>query len=837
MIDERCIGPDVDRSRISPDAQIGGSSYITGRRTSIGPGAVIRNSRLHDAAVGEGAGVHDSIVVAQSDHPHSHKCDAAGRITVTAPDQPSVGKRSTVRGCTFIDSAIGEESFAADSWVGDSKVGDRCHLYDTKMIITNTASWVSVVGPTEVSEAWLGHHVRIIKRGYYEGVFSNNFHKLRFDPAAGRLRIVETIDLPHLSHYAVNTINSTNSGKLRPYGGQPMEGFGKCGGLWRGEWTLSHEQIELGPCCTVLPWTKVVGQSPAPHETDEDTVNDELMTYLMPFSMAGYGGDLTRGLVMPGELSTGIGPKQRKGAWVFTYAPGAVVHIVAQLRDALDDARKHIADTIVADALSTAVEMTKAMAHKNNVDLSQPAAKQRPGWPRWIGQTYALLVAHIEGKLWQFSDGEAVGWRQENGKWIHPNIGRLLAIAPDAIENQKFPHELFDFADPVPPTRIALRVGFPAGRDDAEASIDPAAKVAPDAWIGPGSIIGAGSVIESGAKVWNSTITGAKVGRGASVERSIIARGEVGADTIVRTCMMIDTELGAKSTAQCASMVASRLADETTVSAFGDILDTVCTRGTILGGAFHRVDISAYLMSMHMAGGCRHMKAVPIEVEVGGRKVAVPAIPMLGGGSLIRGTREKPVVMQCCFLGSNAIVEPGAYIGFGCFILGTLGPDAGLPPFTISTDENVAHHQIGGVLTAMPSTILTHFIPWTYNAAGPELGPAVAEMMKQAIRDGIAAVEAEQARRKDVGSGELGVGSNNSNPRPTPHSLRPASHVALGPRLSHYSDEQLAAGLATYKRWLDSGAWDIVYEGGELKFRSEKGHWIERGGSAFWKAK
>jgi carbonic anhydrase/acetyltransferase-like protein (isoleucine patch superfamily) len=820
VIDERCIGSDVDRSRISPQAEVSGSSYITGKRTVIEAGAVVRDSRVHDAAIGAGATVIDSILIAQSHHEHEHRCDAAGRCVVRGADQPAAGAGAEVSGCTLIDTSIGARSRVVDTWAQDCRIGDDCDIRQAKIIITNTASQVTVQGPTEISEAFLGHHTIIDRRGYLEGIFSNKFHRLALDAGSGKLKVVETIDLPHVAKYGVNTVNSTNSGKLMPQGGKPLSSFGKVGGLWGGLNMLSHEQIELAPCCFVVPWTKVVGQSPQPHATDEQLVNDELTTYLMPFSMAGHEGDLTRGLVMPGELSTGLGTKQRKGGWVFTYAVDAVIAMVARLHAALEPSRKHVADSIVRQAIETAIEMTKAMAHKNNMDLSLPLDKQRHGWPMWIAQTHALLQAHLQGDLWQFKDGKPVGWRKEGGHWTHANIAALLAVAPDALENQKSLDELYAFADPVPAAHVTIPTGAVAGSQGAPA-VDRSAKIAKDAFVGPGCRIGKDVVIESGASVWNSVIEKCTIRSSASVWRSIVHGGSVGEGTVVRSCRMENTAIGARSTAQCASMVDSSLADETTVSAFADVANTSCKYGTILGGWFHDVSIDVYLMSMHMTGGCSGMKAHPTSVTVDGRTVQMPAIPMLGGGSLIRGTRDKPVEMECCFLGSNAIVDAGTYIGFGSFILGQLGPDAGLLPFSISTDATIAHHQIGGVLTNMPSTILTHFIPWTYNAVGADLAPAVAEMMKQAMRDGISAIEHEQARRA---KSQTAVTS----------SAAPA--LAKYKCLPQYTNEQLASGLATYKRWLDGGAYDMTYRGGELVLSSTRGQWMERTGSALWKA-
>ena len=815
VIDPKCLGPDVHPASIHPDARVVGCSYLTGARTRVAAGAVIINSRLHDVQVSSGARIENCIILAEG-RPHEHKCDAAGRTVVRGAAQPSVGQDAQVAGSTLLNTSIGPRSRVAHSWLGDCQVGEDCRIEQAKLIITNTARRVTVTGPTEVSEAWLGEGLTIDRRGYCEGVFGNRFLQVRFDQSARRLKVIGAIHLPHVSRYGTNTINSTNSGKLLPLGGAALTDFGVAEGLWRGKSTLSHDQIELGPCCWVVPWTKVVGQSNQPHADDEALVSDELTTYLMPFAMAGVGGELTRGLVMPGELSVGLGPKQRKGAWVFTYAPDAVINMVARLWAALPDERKPVADTVVVEALRTAEAMTQALAHRNGIDLSRPVAQQRPGWGRWLGQTWALLRAHLDGGLWEFRDGRPAGWRREGERWTHARVERLLAAAPDALKNQKSEAELFAFEDPVPPVETPVflqKAARPCEKSATESYIGPDCCVHPTAHVAPGCRLEMGTIVEAGAEVWNSSLSRTRVGTGAVVQGSHLDGCGIDMGAIVRDCTMFEVGLGARSTSQFASISRSSLAAETTVSAFADVRNTRCRHGTIIGGAFHDVTSDVYLMSMHLAGHCQHLRALLFRVTLSTGPVDVPAIPMIGGGAVIRGTPEEPVRMQCAFIGSNSIIEPGAFIGFGAFTLGRLGPGQTLLPFSISTDEDERRHHIGGVLSALPGIILTHYLPWTFNAAGAEVGAAVAEMVRQAIAEGLAAVQWEMARRAGKSSA-------------------PAFEQYRS--LAAYSAEQLQAGQTVYRRALESGAWDMAYRDGRLVFTNEKGHWTERNGSAFW---
>jgi len=773
----------------------------------------VHDSRLHDGVVEGGAAITDSILVAEGE-PASHRCDSAGRRIVRGADCPRLGGGAKVSGCTLVNCSVGSHSHVTDTYAHESRLGDFNTISDTKLELINTDHHVTITGPTEVSEAWVGHHTTIDQRGYYEGVFSNTFMKLRFNETSGKLEVLETIDLPHVSRYGLNTVNSTNSGKLLPRRGGVLRTLGPLEGLWVDR-LLSHEQVELAPCCWVAPWTKVIGQSNSPHLTDEELVNDELTTYISPFAVAGWGGDLTRGLVAPGELSVGLGPKEKIGGWVFTYAPDAVMSMVQRLHEALPSDRKSIADGIVTEALRSGLEMAKAAAARRNVDLELPLDRQRPGWARRIATDHALLKAHLEGKLWEFEGGQPKGWYKGNGKWTHPNVAAILRVAPDALEEQVTEEQILRCDDPVPATKVVLPSGKLPGAGSSP-QIHPTATIHPKALIGPGCRIGPQTRVSEGAVVWNSVLSGDEIGPGARIERSVLSASNVGRDAIVRSCVVTGSNLGQHSSADSAAISKSRLAENTIVSPFADLDEVTAQFSTILGGIVHKTEIETYLMSMHMAGACSHLKAIPSPVYLGGRKILVPGVPMLGGGCLIRGQGGEPVVMECCFIGSNAVIERGTYIGFGCFVLGILSPRSGLPPFTISTAGTRARDQIGGVLGMLASTAITHFINWTYQAAGPQLAPAVAELVPQAIRRGIGAVEDELASRRE----------SPSSPRKETHPYR---------SLQDYSQEQLEAGLRNYRRALDSGAWEMRWTDGELVFSSDKGNWSERNGSVMWK--
>ena len=187
---------------------------------------------------------------------------------------------------------------------------------------------------------------------------------------------------------------------------------------------------------------------------------------------------------------------------------------------------------------------------------------------------------------------------------------------------------------------------------------------------------------------------------------------------------------------------------------------------------------------------------------------------MLGGGSRLLGTAKNPIDIEGAFIGSNAIVEAGAYIGFGCFVLGTLTGDEGLPPFTLSTSPGPEGDCIGAVLVQFANLVITHMIGWTYQAAGADKAVVAAALMQSQIRTGIAAVEwAMKARAED--------------------SWDKSSPFARFKSLRLYSEKQLLSGLETYRSELADERWRLAFANDELRFTGN-GVWHVADGIARW---
>ena len=140
------------------------------------------------------------------------------------------------------------------------------------------------------------------------------------------------------------------------------------------------------------------------------------------------------------------------------------------------------------------------------------------------------------------------------------------------------------------------------------------------------------------------------------------------------------------------------VAEYTRINPFAELHSVKSAKPCIIGTVMADSEIDSFLMAYHMSGQIAGLKVVPTVIDLDGRPEEVFAIPMLGGGLRVSGNPDRKVIVECSFIGSNVLLEAGAYIGFGCFVLGRLRTDEGLLPFTVSTDSGPEKDQIGGAL-------------------------------------------------------------------------------------------------------------------------------------------
>ncbi|MFH1571174.1 MAG: hypothetical protein ABIL09_24480, partial [Gemmatimonadota bacterium] len=294
----RGLAPDVDASRVEATAALLGQSFVEGADTRIGAGAHIENSYLRNVVVEPGARLVNSVVVATGERARVHaRPGFAARWAIHQPYPPVVGTGAEIVDSTIRDASIGSRTRCAEAYVGGGTVGPDNVLSRVYAEAIQSGAHVRLEGPTEISEAWLGHHATIDTCGFFEGFFANDFYVLELDVATSRLAVREILDVPHVSRYGMNTINSTNSGNLMAQPGGALSSLGPHQGLWR-DTLLSHEPMVLGPCCWVAGWTKVIGKSAAAHADADAMLADPLATQLSPFSVSGLDGGSVTGLVL-----------------------------------------------------------------------------------------------------------------------------------------------------------------------------------------------------------------------------------------------------------------------------------------------------------------------------------------------------------------------------------------------------------------------------------------------------------------------------------------------------------------------------------------------------------
>lgn len=813
------LAPDVPLANISPDAVIKGNTLLEGDKSFVGAGAVIDNSYCKDVRFEEDAIISDSVIVSTG-NPRSHKFDGVDEYVVSGQDG-YIGMGSKVCHCHLTDTAVAQACCLDNSVIHDCSIGPANNVSMAKMDLVDSEVGVIIDGPTEVSEARLGRNTCIHRQGYFEGIFSNEFFVLAFDEDSGALTVKEVIDLPHVSEYGTNTINSTNSGRLLPQPDGVLKNLGPQVELWHDR-LLSHEAITLGPCCWVTGWTKVVGQAKEYCAEPEVMVKDPLATYLMPFSVAGYGADQTSGLVAPGELSRGYGHKLRCGAWIFTHCPDAVMDMVARLYEALDDDEKHKADMVVATSLENALCLLKYMASELGYDLSKPRQEQRGGKAKWFVDYKNVLEAHIDSKIWKFENGKPAGWQHNGEKWSHEKLAEIQELfLRDDEEVNISTQQLIECQHETPKLEIAVTDEELAATIDESVQIGPDVEVAPGAYIGPGCVLKGKTTIGRGAWLFRTIVENSTVGENTRLERCLITAQlgstcSIGADVKFSGCKVVDSQVGDGSSGSGASVLNSTLAVGTVLSALAKADNVQTTEVGIIGCPMTDTKIDTVLMCMHSAGYVSGMIAQKVSVNVDGRNVEIPAIPMLGGGCQIRGTRENPVVLEGAFIGSNTIIYAGSFVGFGCFVLGQLGGHEGLLPFTLSTSGRTERAEIGAVLTRFPGIVVTHFISWAYQAMEPDRASDIIYLVNGSIARGFEALRWELDRRKD------GRSWDESGP------------YAQYKSMALYSEEQLTEGVRIYSSCLEAGSWDLEFDGENLFFANRNGCWVEKNGYIRW---
>jgi len=532
----------------------------------------------------------------------------------------------------------------------------------------------------------------------------------------------------------------------------------------------------------------------------------------MPFSVSGLYGGSVMGQVMSGELCNSYSYKHRIPLWTFAYACGEVIDMVRSMYAIVKDGK--LIDNLVILSFKNALALTYLYARERDIDLDAYTEKSGKGWRGWLTSSKDLIEKHLASGLWRFENGDPVNWKREEDKWVPRDKESLLRIAPDALENQ------FSGEDILKCSEEQLDFGMGIAQNELytdDTYIEKTAEVSDKADIGKGVSITGNSKIEEGVRLYGTRIHNSVIKKNGSILRSSIADSEIGDGLEITSSFVKESNIGSYSTVSCSRIDSSDISAYSTISPFADILRSKITRPVIIGGLLKDAEINTILMSMHMAGEASGIKAYPLEIDFEGGTETLYPIPMLGGGSRLQGSKEKPIGVECSFVGSNAVVEGGAYIGFGSFVLGRLTAEEGLPPFTESTEAGPEKDQIGGVLGSFANIVVSHFISWAYQGNSPEKAGLICLMIKEQIREGYKALEWIINIREKGGEWEE------------------RSPYARFKSLKSYTDNQLKSGLAAFARELVESKWDLEYTDDELVFCG-KGHWNAVDGALRWEA-
>ncbi|MFC1672157.1 hypothetical protein ACFL01_03375, partial [Planctomycetota bacterium] len=372
----------VDSGRIASTATITGQSHISGDKTRIGEGAVVRDSYIENAVIEPGATVINSILVTKGEVTRREPTDGFGGKWVLSPDEVKIGTGAVIEDSVIENTSVGANTTVTNSAVINSTIGASNRVSDAYARGATSMDHVTIEGPTEISGSWLGEHMTIDRCGFYCGLYSNDFYIYEYNRGTNAIELKDTIEIPHVSRYGMNLVDSGHSGNLGDPEGGALKGLGPHGGLWttalgRGA-SLKHS-----PLCLVGGWTKIVGKPVPPNRCVEDMIQNQLVTYLMPFSVTGFGSEMVIGQAMIGERNNGLIYKDRVPAWTFSYAPGAVINLIRRLRDAGTDGK--LLDDVVTLSLKNALALVDMYAHQKNID---PAALEqfrgKRGWKGWL---------------------------------------------------------------------------------------------------------------------------------------------------------------------------------------------------------------------------------------------------------------------------------------------------------------------------------------------------------------------------------------------------------------------------------------------------------------------
>jgi len=741
------IGKEVRLSNIADNVTIAGNSEVYGKNTTIGRGAIIEvGSVIERAFIGDYARINNSIVmdsvVADADSEGNRSIikdsllitdeeemddwafDAkdAGCPYKLSGHQTHIAKDSNiVANTTIVNTRVDAGSNIADSHITNCEIGAQNFIEQAKMGLVHTEHDVTirntggpkgteVLGPTELSDAWVGWGININTEAYIgDCVFTNEIVTAHWNEREQRIEHGVIKDVPNASLIGWHAIFSSFDGTLKPPKSSTLHGItGKQDPVSGDKESSRHAYMVVGPMAMVGYNHRLIGR---PFTTYDDLQPEHLYnpdntrtTYLSPFSYVASDGEHW-GKTFPGEFSHGLSPTAAIHPWVYMSCPAAIVHLMQSVTEKLPEGQKDRLDYLPLIMLETgyALIRQKIQTLETRVGSAEPLGKDRVELDisqsldrlRDIQAQYTKLLG--QRRLWIFNNGNPPAtWQRQPDGTYHitglrlPKRQRPLAaiMGWDRSKTRKKYPKIMPRNLPDPE-----RIDIPA---DLRERIDPSVRILPGT-----AIEGDTSIIGDNCLIGKTRVTNSTVGANSSILFSSLDDTLLGEDSTVQHSYFLRSELG-KGNAVLKSLVhATTLADENTLEPFAALFGCSFGSRSALGNIFRNTEGGDFITSHHLATRVRDSKFPNMERTVID-PVTKRSVPLLlrNGTNIAGGADLERVIAWLAFIASATAVEPDVEIGPLSFVKGKIVSGWKIPPLTfIRGAESGAECRLAGVLS------------------------------------------------------------------------------------------------------------------------------------------
>lgn len=724
-----------DGARVHKTASVDTDCVIEGKKTVIGPRAIIKGcSIISNATVNAGAYIESSIIKT-TDNTDKWRYKKGSDIMVKSRRPVSIGKGAKVIKSVIYSSRLGNNTEIYESTIEHSDIGEENHFEKAKVCLAKTMQKVWVTW-AEVSEGIFGFGFRydglaLGGPAYFEGVYSNRFSvatilhkdlsKMTEEEVNGIISDPEKLQafvkgikfksiksIPHVSQYMPYVIYSVFTGKNLP----PENGVLKSIKGEDGEQLSQHARIAIDPVIAIAAGTdvspRIIGR-PDPRRPKK-TLKTQEFTHQSCFSLSGFNGPMVHGQIRPGAESHSLSPSRIQHLWAFTHTPSLVFELMAKISDFLPEGEKDKFDDLPIRAIETAFLMTLSDLNRIKTDIEtaidsgdQARVASLRKLERNLTDALPIYIRNLradkEFKLWHFKNGKPSGsWHQdETGRWINDNVSLSFlscekedeykqysvneALEHDNVQKRQKPASVLSKRDLLVITGKAKMGGRPKVEAAETAQIgknvrffgNGNVKIGPDARLENCLIVSNGETIISESA--NLSLVRLEASGGKTIS--------VGAGVMLDYSNIKDSTIG-MATKGCYVRISegSQIGECNELNPFADICDTKTSSRNIIGHVIKHSTIARGFISRHIPTEIYYLETPPTIIRVGDKEYEMANPINIGAGAHIIGEEGHPVTIAWGgFIGSNAIIKPGAIIN-ASFILGEVPRDKEILPLT-----------------------------------------------------------------------------------------------------------------------------------------------------------